>query len=88
MDQRHGLDVPQSLSEVCRPEQLGLLIYDMQAGILEQIADRQRVIQNVGEVLEAARGAGIVPIVRVPQAEYAWVARVLDNGAQGSSCRA
>jgi nicotinamidase-related amidase len=59
VDQRHGLDVPQSLSEVCRPEQLGLLIYDMQVGILEQIADRQRVIQNVGEVLEAARGAGV-----------------------------
>jgi biuret amidohydrolase len=59
VDQRHGLDVPQSLSEVCRPEQLGLLIYDMQVGILEQIADRQSVIQNVGEVLEAARGAGV-----------------------------
>ena len=40
MDQRHGLNVPQSLSEVCRPEQLGLLVYDMQVGILEQIGDR------------------------------------------------
>jgi biuret amidohydrolase len=59
MDQLNRLNVPQSLSEVCRPEQLGLLIYDMQVGILEQIADREKVIQNVGQVLEAARGAGV-----------------------------
>lgn len=59
MDQVHGLSVPQTLGEVCRPEQLGLLVYDMQVGILEQIAERDRVIQNVGEVLEAARGAGV-----------------------------
>ncbi len=59
MDQLNRLNVPQSLSEVCRPEQLGLLIYDMQIGILEQVADRGTVIQNVGEVLEAARGAGV-----------------------------
>jgi biuret amidohydrolase len=59
VDQLNGLNVPQSLGEVCRPEQLGLLVYDMQVGILEQIAERDRVIQRVGEVLEAARGAGV-----------------------------
>ncbi len=59
VDQRHGLNVPRSLNDVCRPESLGLLVYDMQVGILEQIADRERVIQNVREVLGAARGAGV-----------------------------
>jgi biuret amidohydrolase len=59
MDQRNGLNVPRSLGEVCRAEQLALLIYDMQVGILEQIADRDRVIQKVGEVLEAARAARV-----------------------------
>ncbi|HET6868089.1 MAG TPA: cysteine hydrolase [Solirubrobacteraceae bacterium] len=59
MDQLGGLKVPQSLGDVCRPEDLGLLVYDMQVGILEQIADRDRVIQSVGEVLEAARAAGV-----------------------------
>jgi biuret amidohydrolase len=59
MEQLNGLNVPESLGEVCRPEQLGLLVYDMQVGILEQIAERDRVIQKVGEVLEAARGAGV-----------------------------
>ncbi|HWE12321.1 MAG TPA: cysteine hydrolase [Solirubrobacteraceae bacterium] len=59
MDQLNGLNVPQSLKDVCRPEQLGLLVYDMQVGILKQIADRERVIQNVQKVLEAARGVGV-----------------------------
>ena len=59
MDQFHGLDVPRSLNDVCRPESLGLLVYDMQVGILEQIADRERVIQSVREVLGAARAAGV-----------------------------
>lgn len=59
MDQLSGLNVPQSLDDVCRPEHLGLLVYDMQVGILEQIADPQTVIQSVGEVLEAARAAGV-----------------------------
>jgi len=59
VDQLHGLNVPRSLNDVCRPESLGLLVYDMQVGILEQIADRERVIQNVREVLGAARAAGV-----------------------------
>jgi biuret amidohydrolase len=59
IDQLNGLNVPQSLNDVCRPDRLGLLVYDMQVGILEQIADRDRVIQNVREVLEAARAAGV-----------------------------
>jgi nicotinamidase-related amidase len=59
MDQLNGLNVPQSLSDVCRPERLGLLVYDMQVGILEQIADRGSVIENVRKVLEAARAARV-----------------------------
>jgi biuret amidohydrolase len=59
MDRLNGLNVPQSLADVCRPESLGLLVYDMQVGILKQIADRERVIQNVGEVLEGARAVGV-----------------------------
>ena len=54
-----GLDVPTSLGDVCHRERLGLLVYDMQVGILEQIADREKIIQNVQEVLEAARAAGV-----------------------------
>jgi nicotinamidase-related amidase len=59
MDQLHGLEVPRSLSEICRPEKLALLVYDMQIGILGQIADGERVIENARQVLEAARAAGV-----------------------------
>jgi len=59
MEQLNGLDVPQSLSEVCRPERLGLIVYDMQVGILNQIAERAQVIRNVRAVLEAARAATV-----------------------------
>jgi nicotinamidase-related amidase len=59
VDQLHGLSVPRTLRDVCRPERLGLIVYDMQVGILEQIADREQVIQRVREVLEVARAAGV-----------------------------
>jgi biuret amidohydrolase len=59
MDRFGGLNVPQSLADVCRPERLGLLVYDMQVGILAQIADRERVVRNVRAVLTSARTAKV-----------------------------
>ena len=40
-------------------------------------------LETVSDMISTARGAGITPIVRVPQAEYPYVCRVLDQGAQG-----
>lgn len=40
-------------------------------------------IETVADMIQAARAADIVPLVRVPQAEYTFVARVLDAGARG-----
>jgi biuret amidohydrolase len=59
MDQRNGLEIPETLEEICRPDRLALLIYDMQVGILGQIADADRVVANVEEALGAARAAGV-----------------------------
>ena len=59
MDQRNGLEVPESLEEICRPDRLGLLIYDMQVGILGQIADADKVVAKVNEALDAARAAAV-----------------------------
>lgn len=59
VDQLGGLQVPETLPEVCRPARLALLVYDMQVGILQQISDRERVIENVRQVLETARAAGV-----------------------------
>lgn len=59
MERLHGLEVPDTLADVCRPDRLALVVYDMQEGILGQIADRQAVVERVGEVLRAARDAGV-----------------------------
>jgi nicotinamidase-related amidase len=59
MDQRNGLEVPESLEEICRPDRLALLVYDMQVGILGQIADGDRVVAKVKGALDAARAAGV-----------------------------
>ncbi len=48
-----------TLADACRPDRLALLVYDMQEGIMGQIAERERVVAAVGEVLAIARGAGI-----------------------------
>ncbi len=59
MERLHGLEVPRTLADVCRPERLALVVYDMQQGILDQIDDRERVVSGVREVLDVARGRGV-----------------------------
>ena len=59
MQRAHRLEVPEGLADVCRPEHLGLVVYDMQVGILDQIADGEQVLANVLRVLDAAREAGV-----------------------------
>jgi biuret amidohydrolase len=59
MDRLRGLEVPTTLAEVCRPERLALLVYDMQEGILSQIDEREKVVTAVSQVLQVARNAGI-----------------------------
>jgi nicotinamidase-related amidase len=55
VDRFKGLDIPESLAEAVRPATLALVVYDMQVGILGQIAGADRVLANVLRVLEAAR---------------------------------
>jgi biuret amidohydrolase len=59
MDRFRGLDVPESLEDALDPATLALLVYDMQSGILAQIADAHRVLANVLKLLAAARGRAI-----------------------------
>ncbi len=37
MKSAFGLNIPQTLEEVCEPKRTALLVYDMQVGILGQI---------------------------------------------------
>jgi biuret amidohydrolase len=52
-------DIPRTLEELCDQSSMALLIYDMQVGIVEQIADAAGVTSRVARVLEAARRAGL-----------------------------
>ena len=59
MQQIFGLNIPESLEEVCDPARLALIVYDMQVGIVSQIKNGREIVAKVGEVLGAARRAGI-----------------------------
>ena len=59
MKRAHGLSIPQTLEEVCDPQRIALLVYDMQVGILSQIANPDEITRHVLRVLTAARDAGI-----------------------------
>jgi biuret amidohydrolase len=54
-----GLDTPRTLEDICDPARLALIVYDMQVGIVKQIANSQQITDRVVQVLEAARKAGV-----------------------------
>src|SRR5437899_9718761 len=59
MKSAFGLSIPQTLEEVCDPQRIALLVYDMQVGILSQIKNADQVTRQVLKVLTAARDAGV-----------------------------
>ena len=59
MQRAFGLDVPQSLEDICHPRRLALVVYDMQVGIVSQVRNGHQITEKVLQVLKAARLAGI-----------------------------
>ena len=59
MNKAYGLSVPETLDEVCEPQRVALLVYDMQIGILSQIKNPEEITQHVLSVLSAAREAAV-----------------------------
>jgi len=59
MQRAFGLNIPQTLEDVCDPSRLALIVYDMQVGIVKQIANGQQITDRTVRVLNAARNAGI-----------------------------
>lgn len=59
MQRAFGLNIPQTLEDVCDPTRLALVVYDMQIGIVNQIENRQQITDRAVQVLEAARETGI-----------------------------
>jgi len=51
----YGLDIPVTLEEICHPDRMALLVYDMQAGIVHQALKGEQVTSNVVSVIAAAR---------------------------------
>ncbi len=60
MERAYGLEIPQNLEEVCSPDKMALLVYDMQVGIMNQLPTEKtnRITKQVLQVLEAARRGG------------------------------
>jgi biuret amidohydrolase len=59
MERAFGLNIPQTLDDVCDPTRLALIVYDMQVGIVKQIENGQQITDRVLQVLDAARAARI-----------------------------
>jgi nicotinamidase-related amidase len=59
MQEAFGMEIPETLEEACDPARAALLVYDMQVGVLQQVPERDHVVEAVGRVLEAARGASV-----------------------------
>ena len=59
MKKSFGLTVRTSLSDICNREQMALLIYDMQMGIVGKIKGSEPIVAKVGYALRAAREAGL-----------------------------
>jgi biuret amidohydrolase len=59
MKTAYGISIPQTLEEVCDPQRVALLVYDMQIGILSQIKNPHQITRQTLKVLTAARDAGV-----------------------------
>jgi biuret amidohydrolase len=54
-----GMDIPTALEEICDPQRMALVVYDMQVGLLPQIEDAALVTERAKNVLHAARSARV-----------------------------
>jgi biuret amidohydrolase len=59
MQHHRNVLIPDTLADVCDPDRLALLVYDMQVGVISQLADGPEVTDRVRRVLESARQAGV-----------------------------
>ena len=59
MQRAFGLDVPDTVAEMCRPGAAAVLVYDAQAGILPHVKDRDALVERIREIVDAARAAGL-----------------------------
>jgi nicotinamidase-related amidase len=58
MKKAFDLSIPELLADVCQPSRCGILIYDMQVGIVPQIPTGRAVLDQCSRLLAAARAKG------------------------------
>ncbi|HEY0816306.1 MAG TPA: cysteine hydrolase [Pseudonocardia sp.] len=58
MEHAFGLDIPRTLEEACHPARTALVIYDMQVGVVRQIADGAAITRRTVDLVAAARAGG------------------------------
>jgi len=59
MDSTLGVNIPETLEEICAPSRAVLLVNDMQAGIVSQLPDGALIVERVGTLVRSARAAGM-----------------------------
>jgi nicotinamidase-related amidase len=52
------LEIPETLGDLCRPDSMALVVYDMQVGIARQVSDGAAVTERIATLLDAARANG------------------------------
>src|SRR3954453_1229472 len=73
MERAYGLEIPQSLEEVCDPRRLAVVVYDTQVGVLNQIDRSAEVTDRVDDVhpwfLRGSPGFELVPEMAPKESE-------------------
>lgn len=62
MQHAFGIDVPETVSEMCQPQRAAVLVYDAQVGILAHVLDHDTVLAQARRVVDAARNAGVLVV--------------------------
>ncbi len=53
-----SLEIAKTLADVCRPDRMALVVYDMQVGVVRQVKDGQTITDRVLRILTSARDSG------------------------------
>ena len=78
MTTAYGLDIPTTLSTICRPERMTILIYDMQVGIVSQIGDNCARFQRKDCMNKYTDDERLLRLHRLHLGLYARVAKKLN----------
>src|ERR687890_256377 len=58
MQRAFGVDVPETIAEMCRPAAAAVLVYDAQVGILPHVQEPEALVDRIRQIIDAARAGG------------------------------